>query len=435
MAAFSGAVGKLASLLSHLINGQTQAITPVAPIVEKPDGSSCNLQGNASGDLKAEITAAALPSGAATSAKQDSQITQETAINTALGTTADAAVQDAAGTVNAHLRGIAADAQTLMARAPLVVTNADAGVAFTVADLLTWKKIGEISTDTGFIGDCRLAVQVDCDAANPTKQYGDSVEVALVPYYSPTGTDDPAASEAPNLACAIAWLWGAGTAAAPFTALDPWTRAKMRTVMTATGRPARRWIAYARVGMAAGEACTTTVTARLVGTLNQVSGTPVEKINPLCTVPPFVAGVKGAIDGTIFPDSDGAALGPSLQPSLSPRKWVSKKYTGNSGTGAVLIPARIFGGPWKISHNLSHSAGGNVSLQSYEINGAKTEYTVPSLANAAIATPHAVQWGYQYNANIAPYVFWQGGSLYFTQASGGDSTYTLQLCARWGAEG
>jgi hypothetical protein len=215
-----------------------------------------------------------------------------------------------------------------------LIESVDSTVTFAGGDLSAWKKIGEISHPTELIGRCSLEISMVASAP-PVTQYGDSLEVALVPLLSPSGSDEPFVvipPEPARLACAVGWLWGTGPAATPLSAGTPWLAIHRREVIYAE-RLARRWVAYARSGMAAGEAITLSVRSRLTGQLGVASG-GFERVNPICTVPPYLPG--GA--RSQFPN-------PSSQPSFSPRKWVGNTVVQAVVAGAYRLHV-LGGGPW-----------------------------------------------------------------------------------------
>lgn len=105
----NGAIEVDVQTLGTQVTSSSNAAIVHAVMHGTPDGGITyyDLQVKPDGTLPVSVQSAALPSDAATETKQNSQITQETAINTVLGLTTNASVQgDNNGTVNARLRGI-----------------------------------------------------------------------------------------------------------------------------------------------------------------------------------------------------------------------------------------------------------------------------------------------------------------------------------------
>lgn len=218
---------------------------------------------------------------------------------------------------------------------------------FVAADADTWRLIHNITipniADIGQeINGITIYAQIAVPPVETIQQYTDSFEIVAVP--SSNAIDNP-----PQDYCAVAWLWGHGRTAAvatPFLAGNPWSDQGYQRVMTLTGYKTREWRIYARSGVTAGETGTGRLITQVEAFCNPKSDCePYEQIHPWATVPPFVPGTLGAINGSVF--GTGMALAPLQQVSLCPRFWTAIEYDAIIAPGTALYLHHIGGGPWR----------------------------------------------------------------------------------------
>jgi len=107
-----------------------------------------------------------LPTGASTEAKQDSQITQETALNTVTGTIADAAIDtDTTGTVSGKLRGLVKLIVNLLSRWPATL-GAGGGLKVDGSGTALPVTVTGVSTSANQVSEIALLTTIDGDTSN-----------------------------------------------------------------------------------------------------------------------------------------------------------------------------------------------------------------------------------------------------------------------------
>lgn len=161
-------------------------------------------------------------------------------------------------------------------------------------------------------------------------EWDSSVEMVLAPY---DAGDTP--TVIPGSA-AIAWLWGEGFSfAEAFRRISGSFGDDPRWVMTMSG-PLSRWALYVKTGMTVGSAVGASTTIEVQVRLIADGHPSRDRINPVCTVPPF----DPSGDYLFARDNDV----PAKQTAQCQREWFGRAIALLQPSATYAI--NVFGGPW-----------------------------------------------------------------------------------------